>query len=51
MKKIIVLLITILLTSIVTTLLIYYNIKITNIENGNITIDILGLTQVYYYEK
>lgn len=51
MKKIIALLITILLTAIATFILIYYNIKITNVENGNITIDILGLTQVYYFEK
>ena len=51
MKKILILLLTIIITAILTFLLIYYNLKITNVENGNITIDILGLTQVYYYEK
>lgn len=43
MKKIIALLITILLTAIATTTIIIYNLKITNIENGNITIDIFRI--------
>ena len=43
MKKIIALLIIILLTVIATTTIIIYNLKITNIENGNITIDIFRI--------
>lgn len=51
MKKIIVLLISILLTIILTTIMIFYNLKITNVENGNITIDIFGFEEIYYFEK
>lgn len=51
MKKIIALLIIILLTVIATTTIIIYNLKITNIENGNITIDIFGFEEIYYFEK
>lgn len=51
MKKILILLLTIMITAILTFLLIYYNLKITNVENGNITINILGFEQVYYFEK
>lgn len=52
MKKTILTIITaMLLTFILTTLLITYTLKITNIENGNITINILGQEQTYYFEK
>lgn len=51
MKKILILLLTIIITAILTFLLIYYNLKITNVENENITINILGFEQVYYFEK
>ena len=51
MKKIIVLLITILLTTILTTIIIFYNIKITNVEDGNITINVFGFEEIYYFEK
>lgn len=50
-EKIILILTTLILTFIFTMLLITYTIKITNIENGNITINILGFEQVYYFEK
>lgn len=51
MKKIIALLIIILLTVIATTTIIIYNLKITNIENGNITISIFGFEEIYYFEQ
>ena len=51
MKKILILLLTIIITAISTFLLIYYNLKVTNVENGNISINILGFEQVYYFEK
>lgn len=51
MRKIIVLLISILLTIILTTITIFYSLKITNVENGNITINIFGFEEVYYFEK
>lgn len=51
MKKILSLIIVIFITFISTYLLITYNLKITDINNGNITVDILGQKQIYYFEK
>lgn len=51
MKKIIILLTSILLTIILTTIIIFYSLKITNVENGNITINIFGFEEIYYFEK
>lgn len=51
MKKIIILLISILLTIILTTIIIFYSLKITNVENGTITINIFGFEEVYFFEK
>ena len=43
--------ITIIITFIISFITIFYNIKITDVENGNIEIDVFGVKQTYYFEK
>lgn len=41
----------IIITFIISFIAIFYNVKITNVENGNITMSIFGIEQTYYFEK
>ena len=50
-KTIITILITFIITFIVTALFIMHTLKITNIKNDKITINILGQEQIYKIEK
>lgn len=51
MKKILTIVTTIIITFILTTIFITNTIKIADIENENITIEILGQKQLYYFKK
>lgn len=42
---------TIIITFILSFMAIFYSVKVTDVERGNITIDIFGIKQVYYFEK
>lgn len=42
---------TIIITFILSFMAIFYSVKVTDVEKGNITINILGFEQVYYFEK
>ena len=50
-KNIFLIITTMLLTGIITTILLIHNIKITNIKNENITINLFGFEFVYCIEE
>lgn len=42
---------TVLLTFVLTLIITIYNVKITNVNNGLITISFFGIEQNYYFEE
>ena len=51
MKKFIIGLLLVVITFIVTVIISINTIKVVNIENGNITLELFGNSFVYYFEK
>lgn len=51
MKKVVLFLLTVFITFIVTTIVAINTIKVVNVENGNITLELFGNSFVYYFEK
>ena len=51
MKKFIVGLLLVVITFIVTVIISINTIKVVNVENGNITLELFGNSFVYYFEK
>lgn len=51
MKKVVLFLLTVFITFIVTTIVAINTIKVVNVENGNITLELFGNIFVYYFEK
>ena len=51
MKKVVLFLLTVIITFIATTIVAINTIKVVNVENGNITLELFGNSFVYYYEK
>ena len=51
MKKVVLFLLTVIITFIVTTVVAINTIKVVNVENGNITLELFGNSFVYYFEK
>ena len=51
MKKVVLFLLTVIITFIVTTIIAINTIKVVNVENGNITLELFGNSFVYYFEK
>ena len=51
MKKFIISLLLVVITFIVTVIISINTIKVVNVENGNITLELFGNSFVYYFEK
>lgn len=51
MKKFVIGLLLVIITFIVTTIVAINTIKVVNVENGNITLELFGNSFVYYFEK
>lgn len=51
MKKFIVGVLLVVITFIVTVIISINTIKVVNVENGNITLELFGNSFVYYFEK
>lgn len=51
MKKVVLFLLTVIITFIVTTIVAINTIKVVNVENGNVTLELFGYNFVYYFEK
>lgn len=51
MKKVVFCLLLVFITFIVTTIVVINTIKVVNVENGNITLELFGNSFVYYFEK
>ncbi len=51
MKKFIIGLLLVVITFIVTVIISINTIKVVNVENGNITLELFGNSFVYYFEK
>lgn len=51
MKKVVLFLLTVIITFIVTTIIAINTIKVVNVENGNITLELFGNNFVYYFEN
>lgn len=51
MKKFIIGLLLVIITFIVTVIISINTIKVVNVENGNITLELFGNSFVYYFEK
>lgn len=51
MKKVVFCLLLVFITFIVTTIVAINSIKVVNIENGNVTLELFGNCFVYYFEK
>ena len=51
MKKVVLFLLTVIITFIISILIFIYNIKVVDVENGNITLGLFGYNFVYYFEK
>lgn len=51
MKKVVFCLLLVFITFVVTTIIAINTIKVVNVENGNITLELFGNTFVYYFEN
>lgn len=51
MKKVVFCLLLVFITFIVTTIVAINTIKVVNVENGNITLELFGNNFVYYFEN
>ena len=51
MKKVVFCLLLVFITFIVTTIVAINSIKVVNVENGNITLELFGNSFVYYFEN